>query len=281
MKLEATVSPSQAYLQTIRDGLSAFNVAKVPSLLQLPYDDVLVVVRDESAQIIGGAIGEFDWGYLFIDTVWVKDSERGNGHATRIMQAIEDYAASRGIERAYLATTTFQAKPFYEKLGYQVYGEVQEHPPNNSLYYLWKDKLTTTATDLEIQSPPNPNDFNFLNQSLIDDIALHVPLNISRYAVFLRDAAGLIHGGLWGHFYWDWFDLRFLWMSDTVRGQGFGKQAMHILFEECKQRGSVGIKSDTADFQSLSFYQSLEFEVYGTLKNRPPRHSSYFIKKLI
>ncbi|MDQ7024895.1 MAG: GNAT family N-acetyltransferase [Anaerolineae bacterium] len=281
MKLEATISPSQADMQVIRDGLSAFNVAKVSSLLQLSDDEVLVLVRDDSGQIMGGAIGEFDWGYLFIDTVWVKDSARGLGHATRIMQAIEGYAARQGIQRAYLATTTFQAKPLYEKLGYQVFGEIPEHPLANTMYYLWKDNLAPTATELEIQSPPNPADFNFLNQALIDDIALHVPLNMSRYAVFLRDAVGLLHGGLWGYFYWDWFDLRFLWMSDAVRSQGFGKEAMQMLFEECKQRGTIGIKTDTADFQSLSFYQSLGFEVYGTLNNRPLGHSSYFIKKLL
>ena len=229
-------------------------------------------------EIIGGAIGEFDWGYLFVDTVWVADNKRGKGHATHIMQAIEGYAHSRGIQRAYLTTTTFQARPFYEKIGYQVFGELQNHPPQHTAFYLYKDRLQTNPTNLEVQSPPHPLDLTYLNQALVDDIARHVPLDMTRYAIFLHDDEGTIQGGLWGHFYWDWFDLRFLWMSETVRGKGYAKQAMNMLFNECQQRACVGIKSDTAGFQALGFYQALGFEIFATLQHRPPNHTSYFIK---
>jgi len=279
MQLYPTTTPMQEDMQTIRDGLSASNVAKVPELLQLPHDDVIVVLRDDSGAIIGGGIGEFDWGYLFVDTLWVADNRRGKGHGTRIMQALESYAASRGIQRAYLYTTTFQAKPLYEKLGYQVYGELRDYPRGHTLYFLWKDNLVTTNTDLEVQSPPDPDDSQLLNDGLIADVDLHVPLQFATYAIFLRDAAGLLHGGLWGYFYWNWFDLRFVWMSDSVRGQGFGKQAVQMLFAECQRRDVVGIKSDTASFQSLSFYQAQGFEVFGTLDNRPPGYTSYFIQR--
>ena len=38
-----------------------------------------------------------------------------------------------------LDTAEFQAKPFYEKYGYRVYGVLDELPPNSRNYYLFKD----------------------------------------------------------------------------------------------------------------------------------------------
>jgi GNAT superfamily N-acetyltransferase len=280
MQLHETTTPSQADMQTVRDGLIRYNLAQVPALLTLPHDDFCVVLRDASGAIIGGAIGEFDWGWLFVDTLWVADSERGKGHAGRIMAALESYAVRQGVTRAYLFTTDFQAKPFYEKIGYRVFGEKADNPRGYRTHYLCKESLVESETDLEVQSPPNPADFHSLNQALIDDIARHVPLEYEPYAIFIRDAGGLVHGGLWGGFYWDWYDLRFLWIDDMLRGQGFGAKLIQMLFAACQERRVVGISSDTADFQSLPFYQAQGFEVFATLENRPPGHTSYFIRHL-
>jgi hypothetical protein len=44
----------------------------------------------------------------------------------------------QGCQGAHLDTFSFQAKGFYEKLGYRVFGELEECPAGNSRFYLWK-----------------------------------------------------------------------------------------------------------------------------------------------
>jgi hypothetical protein len=38
----------------------------------------------------------------------------------------------------YLFTYSFQARPFYERAGYRVFGELPDHPPGQTKYYLAK-----------------------------------------------------------------------------------------------------------------------------------------------
>ena len=38
----------------------------------------------------------------------------------------------------YLSTYSFQARPFYEKYGYEVVGEIPDHPPGHSLFFIEK-----------------------------------------------------------------------------------------------------------------------------------------------
>jgi GNAT superfamily N-acetyltransferase len=54
--------------------------------------------------------------------LWVAEAARGAGHGRRLMEDAEAYARSRGAVGATVETHSFQARPFYERLGYQVFG---------------------------------------------------------------------------------------------------------------------------------------------------------------
>ena len=47
-------------------------------------------------------------------------------------------ALALGVDRGYLETTSFQARPFYEKMGYEVFAELEDQPPGHTCYYLKK-----------------------------------------------------------------------------------------------------------------------------------------------
>jgi predicted acetyltransferase len=57
------------------------------------------------------------------------------------MKAIEDYAVAHGYPLVYLETASFQALPFYQRLGYEVFGELPEISAGETLFFLMK-KLT-------------------------------------------------------------------------------------------------------------------------------------------
>ena len=95
-------------------------------------------LRNDDGEVLGGALGN-TWGlWLYVSDLWVDPSMRGKGYATRLMTAIEGLSVQRGCLNSYLDTFSFQARPLYEKLGYKVFGTLENHPKGHSHYFLKK-----------------------------------------------------------------------------------------------------------------------------------------------
>jgi GNAT superfamily N-acetyltransferase len=98
-----------------------------------------VFVQSDDGEILGGALGN-TWGqWLYVSDVWVDSAIHGKDYATRLMTAIETYAVGRHCTYSYLDTFSFQARPFYEKLSYKVFGTLQDHPKGHTHYFLKKE----------------------------------------------------------------------------------------------------------------------------------------------
>ena len=87
--IELDLFPTKADIQTIRSGLVTYNLKHAPILSELPRGDVAIIARGPDKHIIGGAIGEMDWGWLYVDTLWVEASQRKRGLGRQLMLAIE------------------------------------------------------------------------------------------------------------------------------------------------------------------------------------------------
>ena len=102
---------------------------------------VASILRDEEGNIVGGAHGEL-WGTsVHIAAMWVAESHRGKGYGSALLTAVEEYAAKHGHLLSYLETTSFQARPFYERLGYTVFGELRGIAQGCTLFFLRKDLM--------------------------------------------------------------------------------------------------------------------------------------------
>lgn len=282
MKIDVTSKPDAGDILAVRQGLSAYNLAIVPELADLPSDEFLVALR-ENGEIIGGTVCNFDWGWLYFDNVFIDERQRGRGLGRLIMEASESYAVARGINNAFLFTTGFQARPFYESIGYEVFGENPDRPLGYATTHLFKRNLSVKPTDprITIENPASSATMAELDAGLLAHAAQHVPIIHQRLAVFLRDESGEIRGGAIGGTFWNWLDLRQVWVDEALRGQGWGKKLLQAAEKEAKTRDCIGVAADTTSFQSLDFYLRLGYEVFGTIENRPPNHRSYFIQKRI
>ena len=88
--------------------------------------------------IVGGLIGHSSYDWLFISVLIVPEQLRGNGLGRTLLLQAEDIARSRKLTGVWLDTFSFQARSFYEKLGYTIFGELEDHPQGISQYWLKK-----------------------------------------------------------------------------------------------------------------------------------------------
>jgi GNAT superfamily N-acetyltransferase len=96
------------------------------------------VVREERGEIVAGVLGHLWGGWLQVNVLWVAEDARGRGYGTRLMESAESYARSKGAIGATLETHSFQARPFYERLGYEVFSTLEGYPFGHAKYYLRK-----------------------------------------------------------------------------------------------------------------------------------------------
>ena len=134
MQLTPPQLPQDHEFEALRRGLNGFNEAVTGYLHR---ERIASFIKDEEGGL-GGILGEIKWGWLHIEGLWVDESLRSDGWGTRLLGTMEQYARSQGITNYHLETTSFQALPFYQKQGYEVFGELPYMPPGHVSYFLKK-----------------------------------------------------------------------------------------------------------------------------------------------
>ena len=138
MQIIVETKPQPADMSTIVQGLLAYDASKADGET-VKY--LVVTLRDDQNTVVGGIVGATYLGWLHINTVWIKDDFRGQGHGQALLAAAEAEAIHRGAHSVCLESLTFQAVTFYEKLGYTRFAELPNYPGTEKKVYLSK-KLT-------------------------------------------------------------------------------------------------------------------------------------------
>ncbi len=89
-------------------------------------------------RLIAGLNGGSAWGWLYISHLWVEAQSRHLGLGAALIAEAEVRARARGMAGAHLTTASFQARGFYEKQGFSVFGQIDGMPPGGVLYYMHK-----------------------------------------------------------------------------------------------------------------------------------------------
>jgi len=105
---------------------------------QAEWHPVAFFLKDENGEVLGGLLGDIWAAWLHVRTLAVAAPVRGQGFGKELMKRAELYAVERGCTDAYLDTFSFQARPFYEKLGYRVFGTLENHPVGHRHYFMTK-----------------------------------------------------------------------------------------------------------------------------------------------
>ena len=134
LDINEETSLDAAEVQRIYDGLSATDPLEQPR----GYAPLVLSLRDEGLQLRGGVLASTVWNWLSVDALWVDPRLRGLGHGRRLMLRAEQRARARGCTRARLDTFDFQARAFYEGLGYHVYAQLEDFPVGHVQFHMRK-----------------------------------------------------------------------------------------------------------------------------------------------
>jgi GNAT superfamily N-acetyltransferase len=145
-----------------------------------------------------------------------------------------------------------------------------------------EDDVTTTETGyaLAIEDAPAEADVEAVRAGLIAFNLRHTTDDAyRRLAAFLRDEAGRVVGGLVGETYWGWLHVDLLWVSEELRGRGYGSRLLAAAEAEAVRRGCGHAYLDTLGFQAPDFYRKRGYRLFGEPDDFPAGHRRYFLAK--
>lgn len=104
---------------------------------------------------------------------------------------------------------------------------------------------------------------------------------IRKFALFVRDDAGAVIGGLWGMSYYDWMFIGQFFVPEEIRQAGLGSRLLGMAEAEAVARGCVGVWLDSFAFQAPGFYLKHGYREFGRIEDYPAGYArQFFLKRL-
>ena len=124
----------------VLERLVEYNLSKVPATQKVNYLYLNRVVEDANGKIIAGILSKmYCWNCVHIDILWVSQEHRKHGLGTRLINEIERISMEQGCCLIHLDTFDFQAKDFYIKHGYEIFGTLEDCPKGHMRFYMKKN----------------------------------------------------------------------------------------------------------------------------------------------
>jgi GNAT superfamily N-acetyltransferase len=129
---EATAAGVQAMLEGLGNNILK-NLGKVELGKSLR-----IFLQDAQGKVVGGITGELFGGWVYISLLWVDETLRNQGCGSELLQRLEAEAIRLGCKYAHVDTYSFEARPFYERAGYGVFGVLDDYPAGHQKFFLRK-----------------------------------------------------------------------------------------------------------------------------------------------
>lgn len=126
--------------ELIDDGIVEYNLSKVPFTQEPSFISINRVIKGLDGKMVAGINSMlYCWNCLYIDILWVKEGFRKEGYGSVLLKEVEKIAKEKGCKLIHLDTFDFQAKDFYIKHGYEIFGVLDDCPIEHKRYYMKKN----------------------------------------------------------------------------------------------------------------------------------------------
>ena len=131
-----------------------------------------------------------------------------------------------------------------------------------------------------VNEHPNEKDVQELKQHLRDYNVTHANSDDGYgIAIFLRDKQHQMVAGGSGWLWGECLEIDYVWVKETLRGQGIGKRLLITIEEAAIERGCRQITLETFSFQAPEFYQKLGYNIFGVIEGFGNRFRKYYMQK--
>jgi GNAT superfamily N-acetyltransferase len=127
--------PTEAERDAVLAPLRAYNISRAGDPNIRP---VAVMLVDEDGNRVGGLWGKCAYDWLFVEFLAVPEEHRGENYGKALVEQADRIARANKCVGIWLDTYEFQARAFYEKLGFEVFGTLDDHPVGQQRYFLRK-----------------------------------------------------------------------------------------------------------------------------------------------
>lgn len=134
--IDVAQAPADVHQSVILAGLIDYNESRSGPSMSRQFG--LVVREGPESKVTGGLWGRMSRGWLFVELLVLPEHARGQGLGSELMSRAETMVREQGGRGVWLDTFSFQARPFYEKLGYQVFAEIPDYPAPHRRFLLSK-----------------------------------------------------------------------------------------------------------------------------------------------
>ena len=135
MDVQVVDNPSSDLFIEIERKIEMFNVERWEVKEKMP---IAVTSYNDKNELQAGASARTFGLWLLIENIWVHENLRGQSIGSKMLKALEEAAIARGCQYALLDTLDFQARPFYEKFGYEVEWTQENYPKDGCKYFMVK-----------------------------------------------------------------------------------------------------------------------------------------------
>ena len=275
--------------ELIADKLNAITASKID--FEDTIEDELVVLKvvDSNGNIIAGCNLMINcWKVADLDILWVEERYRKQGIGSALICEAERAARNKGCHLMTLGTFDFQARPLYEKYGFEVCGTIEDCPTKGHTHYDMIKRLDYTSDEcvtpasrtFEIQSG-NEDDAEFIDEKLVEYNRSQVPA-VHDFEWIGRKIQGdndePIAAGFAGVNFWNIAFVEMLWVDASHRDQGIGSRLLLDIERETKKKGACIVMIDARDW-NVDFFKKCGYTVYCKLEDYPNGYSKYKLKK--
>lgn len=135
-------------------------------------------------------------------------------------------------------------------------------------------------TKLVVTDKPEPNELGAIGENLsaFNDADVG-PSERRTLAILVRDEAGALKAGINGYTGWGWLFTQWLWVDESLPGQGMAGRMLQAAEDEARARGCHSAWIDTFNPVAEKAYTRQGYEVFGELPDFPIGRTRKFLKK--
>ncbi|UPA29300.1 GNAT family N-acetyltransferase [Terrisporobacter glycolicus] len=135
---------------------------------------------------------------------------------------------------------------------------------------------------LEITDKITEEDENIIFKELLEyNLARIEDKNPRDLGIYLQDESGQKIAGLIGNTHGNWLSIKFLWVSEEMRGQNIGSDILSQAEKTAKERGCKYSFLDTFSFQAPEFYRKHGYKEVFVLENYPVTGNRHYFTKTL